>query len=159
MIDDITCEATLAHPPTLVWKAITDPTLLRTWLMGGSFGGPTVGHTFEFRDRPRPFWDGICRCEVSEADAPRRFTLRWGTGGKHPPSVVSWQLEPVGDRQTRVRFRHSELHGLLGWVMKKGMTKGWRGMLERSLPYVLDRLARGETPTREEVRAAFAGKC
>ncbi len=158
MIQDITHEAILDHPPEQVWKAITTPALLRTWLMENDFAGPTVGHTFEFRDRPRPFWDGRCKCEVIEADEPRCFALRWGIGGQNPPSVVSWMLEPEGEGRTRVRFRHGELTGLMGWFMKKGMDRGWRCMLERSLPYVLGRVAREETPTREQVLAVFACK-
>ncbi len=158
MIPDIVHEATYPDSPDVVWRAIATPEALGTWLMPNDFREATPGHRFRFTDRPRPFWDGICEWEVLEADAPRRFALRWGLNVKGAPSTVSWTLSPAGGGGTRVVFRHAGLNGLMGWFMKKGMDKGWRRMLERSLPVVLAGLARGQLPSRDEVACAFKGR-
>ncbi len=150
MIPDIVHEATYRHPPDRVWRAIAAHDALEAWLMENDLREPRAGERFRFRDRPRPFWDGVCECEIAEADAPRRFALRWGVGGSAAPSTVSWTLEPVPGG-THVLFRHAGLTGVMGWIMKRGMDKGWRRMLDRSLPFVLAGLAAGRLPGREEV--------
>ncbi|HEX9051517.1 MAG TPA: SRPBCC domain-containing protein [Anaeromyxobacter sp.] len=153
MIPDIVHEATYPYPPELVWRAIAAPDALEAWLMRNDLREPGVGGRFRFVDRPRPFWDGVCECEIAEADAPRRFALRWGVGGKAAPSDVSWTLEPAPGGGTHVTFRHAGLTGAMGWIMKKGMDRGWRRMMEASIPFVLARLAAGRLPTRDEVAA------
>jgi uncharacterized protein YndB with AHSA1/START domain len=154
VIPDIVHEATYPHAPELVWHALTTPEALGAWLMRNDLRTPVQGERFKFTDRPRPFWDGVCQCEVAEADAPRRFVLRWGVGGKGAPSTVSWALSPTPDGGTRVQFRHAGLQGVMGWMMKKGMDRGWRRMLERSLPLVVEGVARGAIPSRDDVQKA-----
>lgn len=158
MISDIVHEATYPQPPELVWRAIAAHDALESWLMKNDLREARTGERFEFRDRPRPFWDGICKCEVVEADAPRRFALRWGVRDGGEGSDVSWTLTAAPGGGTHVVFRHAGLRGPLGWIMKKGMDKGWRRMLERSLPFVLARLERtGSVPPRDEVARALKG--
>lgn len=57
-MSDITVEAVYPHPPARVWRALTDPDELESWLMENDFQ-PRVGHRFQFRDEPRPGWRGI----------------------------------------------------------------------------------------------------
>jgi uncharacterized protein YndB with AHSA1/START domain len=159
LIDDIVFEAKYPYPPDVVWRVIASPEGLNAWLMQNNFVQAEVGHQFRFMDRPRPFWDGICDCEVADAERSRRFVLRWGINGKEEPSLVSWTLTPTGDGGTRVQFRHGGLRGVMGWIMKKGMSKGWRRMMERSIPFVLKSVAsKGQMPSREDVAAALKGK-
>jgi uncharacterized protein YndB with AHSA1/START domain len=158
MIADIVHRATYRHPPELVWRAITTPEGLHAWLMVNDFREPVVGHRFQFRDRPRPFWDGICDCEVAEADMPRRFALRWGLNVKGEATRLSFELTPTTDGGTTLELRHGGLDGLMGWLMKKGMDKGWRRMVERTIPFVCDGLAKGAVPSREAVQAEFRKK-
>jgi uncharacterized protein YndB with AHSA1/START domain len=152
MISDIVYEATYPYPPEQVWKAIATPEGLSAWLMQNDFREAKVGHKFRFTDRPRPFWDGICDCEVAVADSPRLFALKWGVNVKSTTTDVSWTLAPTSDGGTHVQFRHGGLTGLMGFVMKKGMSKGWRLMLERSIPFVLEKAAQGALPPRDEVK-------
>jgi uncharacterized protein YndB with AHSA1/START domain len=158
VIPDIVHEAMYPHAPELVWRAIAAPDALETWLMRNDLREATVGARFRFMDRPRPFWDGICECEIAEADAPRRFALRWGVGPKATPSHVSWTLTPAPGGGTHAVLRHAGLTGVMGWIMKKGMDKGWRRMMERSLPFVLDELAKGRLPSRDEVARRLRGE-
>jgi len=158
MISDIVHEATYSFPPELVWRAIASPEGLSAWMMKNDFSEARVGHRFRFTDRPRPFWDGICDCEVAEADVARRFALRWGLNVKGEATSVSWTLSPTPDGGTHVLFRHAGLNGVMGWMMKKGMNKGWRRMLQKSIPFVLAGIAQGKIPSREEVRLELSRK-
>ncbi|MFO0650698.1 MAG: SRPBCC domain-containing protein [Polyangiales bacterium] len=154
MIADIVYEATYAHPREAVWRALTTSELLAAWLMANDLREARVGHTFRFTDRPRPFWNGVCSCEVLVADAPSRFELAWGTDAPGTATRASWTLAATPDGGTRLTFCHSGLHGVMGWLMKLGMSKGWRRMVERSIPFVLDEMTRGRTPTRDAVKQA-----
>lgn len=147
-------EATYPHPPEVVWRALATRDALRAWLMETDFEAPTVGHRFQFRDKPRKVvgWDGVTHCEVVEADPPRRFVFRFGAEGD-APTMVSWDLEPTPDGGTRLRFRHTGFTGLKGWLMRQGMNHGWGGMVQHSIPYVIARMLEGHVPPRDEVTA------
>jgi uncharacterized protein YndB with AHSA1/START domain len=160
MAQDITCEATYPYSPAQVWQALTRSDVVASWLMDNTLGTPVVGHRFRFTDRPRPFWDGVCECEVVTAEPDRELALRWALreGDAASGSRVTWTLAPAADGGTKLSFRHAGLTGPLGWVMKQGMTKGWNRMVSRSLPFVLEQLAKGQVPTRSQVKAAVAAR-
>ncbi|HUR63044.1 MAG TPA: SRPBCC domain-containing protein [Candidatus Thermoplasmatota archaeon] len=152
MAEDMVHEATYAQPPEAVWEAIATKAGLDAWMMQNDFVEAKVGHRFTFTDRPRPFWDGQCPCEVVEADPPRRFVLRWNTRDKHP-STVSFTLTPTGDGGTHLLFRHSGLTGFMGRMMRMGMDNGWGRMVRHSIPYVAERVAAGgPLPPKAEVK-------
>ena len=157
---DIVYSATYPHPPEQVWSLLTRPEWLEAWLMKNTLSSAEVGHRFRFTDRPRPFWDGISECEVVASEPGRRFALRWGINARNEATEVSWTLTPDGPsgNGTHLEFRHSGLRGFMGWIMKKGMTRGWQRMIERSIPYILDELAAGRTPDRDAVRCASLGR-
>lgn len=154
MTEDIVHEATYPHSPETVWRVLTTPAAMGAWLMETDFQGPTVGHRFTFRDKPRLGWSGVTACEVLEADAPRRLVFSFGDESEGSPTTrVAWELEPVGGG-TRVRFRHSGFTGFKGWMMRQGMNHGWRRIVGHSIPYVIDTMLSGSVPTREATRAA-----
>ena len=70
-----------------------------------------------------------------------------------PSTRVHWELEPVPEG-TRVRLRHSGFTGLKGWMMRQGMNNGWGLIVRRRIPYAVERVRAGQTPTREQVRAS-----
>jgi uncharacterized protein YndB with AHSA1/START domain len=60
------------HPPTKVWRALTDPVLVPLWTAQGLGAqpedfSPKVGTRFRFVAKPRLGWRGIVECEVLEA--------------------------------------------------------------------------------------------
>ncbi len=103
----------LRHPPTKVWKALTDPEHLRQWApfdadgdMGkvGSVMLTTVG-------APTPH---VTETHVKRADAPRALEYNWGGFD------VRWQLEPLDGGGTRLTLwtniaRQFIAMGAAGW--------------------------------------------
>ncbi len=132
-------EVTYPHPPALVWRALTDPTILAQWLMESTIE-PRVGHRFEFRTKPRPGFDGIVRCEVLECDPPRRLVYSWGGGPAKSPSTVAWTLVST-EGGTRLVLEHSGFHGFGGFFMRTLLGSGW-GRKLTSPEHLLDALRR-----------------
>ena len=156
MIEDIVHEATYPFPPADVWRALTTREAMGAWLMENDFHEPTVGHRFQFRDKPKRIvgWDGVTDCEVLEVVPERRLVFLFGTGRDgFPATRVTWELEPTKEG-TRVRFRHSGFTGLRGRLMRAGMSSGWGAMVKHAIPFMIERTRAGRVPTRDETKAA-----
>ena len=135
-------EVVYPHPPERVWRALTDPAVLATWLMESDIE-PRVGHRFTFRTKPGPGFDGIVHCEVLEADPPRRLVYTWGGGPtKEHPTRVEWTLTPEGSG-TRLLLEHSGFRGVAGFLLRTMLGRGWGHKLRDPQHFlrVLDRLA------------------
>ena len=139
MTDAIRTDSFFPHPPEKVWRALTDPELLASWLMPNDFE-PRVGHRFTFRTDPVPAhgFDGIVRCEVLELVPARRLRVSWAGGGLD--TTVTWDLVPEG-RGTRLLLSHE---GFDSGVPRQHATLrilggGWAGHLARRLGQTLDR--------------------
>src|SRR5258708_23582151 len=111
MPKDIRYSWTFQHPPQLVWQYLTDPALLKQWLMENDFQ-PRIGHEFMFRARPlvRLGFDGNVYCRVLEVDEPRKLSYSWrgGPGNRRLTlhSILTWTLIPeVGG--TRLVLEHT----------------------------------------------------
>lgn len=153
--EDIVHEATYPYPPDAVWRALTTPASMNAWFMETDYQGPTVGHTFQYRDKPKKVvgWNGITNCEVLEADASRRFVIRFGAREDgFPVTRLTWDLEATPEGGTRVRFRHSGFSGMKGWLMRQGMNQGWGAILRHAIPYVVAEAQAGRLPPRDEVK-------
>jgi uncharacterized protein YndB with AHSA1/START domain len=146
---DLKLERTYAHAPERVWRALTDPRAVSTWLMENDFQ-PTLGHTFTFRARPQPGWDGVTYCEVTEIDPPRRLAYKWRGGAKGKPAtldtVVRFTLEPVAGG-TKLLLEHNGFDGFKAVLLSFMMKAGWAKMLREKLPAVLDTLSRDGLPS------------
>lgn len=130
---DLQFEIVYPHPPTEVWRALTDPGALAAWLMDNDFA-PSQGHKFHFRSKSR-FGPRRIPCEVLAVDEPRLLSFSWGGQG----SVVTFRLEPAAEG-TRLRLEHTGLSGVrglaLGWVLRHG----WVHKIGQRLPEVLSRM-------------------
>jgi uncharacterized protein YndB with AHSA1/START domain len=134
-------ERTYLHPPELVWRALTEPSLVAEWLMDNDFA-PAVGHRFTLRTDPQPGFDGIVHCEVLEIDAPN--LMRWSWRGGPIDTVVTFELQPapLADASgTRLVMRQTGFDGLPAVLVSYILGAGFTGIYDRRLPAVLDRLA------------------
>jgi uncharacterized protein YndB with AHSA1/START domain len=137
----IIVEYELAHTPAKVWRALSEPALLASWLMENDIRAE-VGHRFTFKSKPMPGWDGIVHCEVLEADAPRKLSYSW-RGGSAPfgiDTVLTLTLSPSAGGGTRLRLEHT---GFLpaNAMAFEGIAKGWRGKVAERLNEILANLA------------------
>lgn len=126
----IVVERTMPHTPEKIWRALTQSTLIQTWLMSNDFE-PAVGHRFNFRATPMMGWNGVTDCEVLTLEPHAKLAYSWNASGEQAAdglkSVVTWTLTPV-EGGTHVRMEHSgfrpEDEG--GY---RGMGGGWPGIL------------------------------
>jgi uncharacterized protein YndB with AHSA1/START domain len=122
-------EREMPHPPEKIWRALTEGSLIKEWLMENDFQ-PIVGHGFKFRSTPVPNWDGIINSEVLIVEPNKKLSYSWGTMGME--SVVTWTLAATSGG-TLVRMEHSGF-GPDQDAAYKGAQYGWQkfiGGLER----------------------------
>lgn len=138
----IRTDAFLPHAPEKVWRALTDPALLATWLMPNDFR-PQVGHRFTFRTQPvaEHGFDGVVRCRVLALEPCRLLRISWA-GGRGVDTTVTWRLEPEG-RGTRLFVTHEGFDDTDPYqqMTRRILGGGWRGHLARRLEETLAALA------------------
>jgi uncharacterized protein YndB with AHSA1/START domain len=134
----ISMEFDLPHPPSKVWRALTEPELLAKWLMPTDMQ-PVVGKNFTFKTQPSPGWDGTVNCEVKEIELHKRLRYSWAGGGID--TVVTWSLAPTAKGGTLLRLEQS------GFRPDKserrffeGAKMGWQYMAAQRLPEVLGQI-------------------
>ncbi|HEX6939264.1 MAG TPA: SRPBCC domain-containing protein [Longimicrobiales bacterium] len=124
--ESISFEFDLPHPPEKVWRALTDPALLREWLLPVFDFELRPGAEFTFRAEPQPGWDGIVRCRLLESDTHRHLSWRWVAGDID--TVVTFTLTPTasGTRLSLVQsgFKPEQRRNIAGarygWKMMSG---------------------------------------
>src|SRR6266849_8643890 len=121
----ISMQYDLPHPPAKVWRALTEPELLASWLMANDMR-PVVGLTFTFKAQPTPWWDGLVKCEVLELDPHKRLRYSWRSSGVD--TIVTWTLTPTPSGGTRLALEQS---GFLpdNPAAFEGAKQGWQRML------------------------------
>jgi uncharacterized protein YndB with AHSA1/START domain len=129
----------LAHPPSRVWRALTDPDLLGRWLMPNDFQ-PRVGHrfTFDAGESGRP------ECEVLELEEERLLRISWKN--RSLDTVLTWRLAPEGSG-TRMLLEHSgfDVDDNFQSAAFGAMGDGWSVRLAAALGSLLDSLALEES--------------
>jgi uncharacterized protein YndB with AHSA1/START domain len=133
---DLTFEVSYPYPVERVWRALTDPQAIAAWLMPNDFE-PRVGHKFQFRAKPQPGWDGIVHCEVLECDPPRRLVYTWKSNILD--TQVAFTLEPVAEG-TRLRLEHTGFRGVKALLVSLVVGGGWKGIMEKHLLGVIERM-------------------
>jgi uncharacterized protein YndB with AHSA1/START domain len=122
-------EKEMPHPPEKIWRALTQGSLIKEWLMDNDFQ-PVVGHKFNFRSTPVPNWNGVIDSEVLVVEPNKKLSYSWGTLGVE--SVVVWTLTATSGG-TLVRMEQSGF-GTDQERNYKGAKYGWQkfiGGLER----------------------------
>ncbi|MGZ3418655.1 MAG: SRPBCC family protein [Polyangiales bacterium] len=130
------------HPPSKVWRALTEPALMALWGMRPEGFAPVVGTRFRLVGDPNPGWRGFIEGEVLEArepgaSSPGVLRYSWIGNANEKPTFVTFTLEHH-PRGTRVTFEHVGFAGVSGFLLAKlMMAPGWKKMLGATFPAVL----------------------
>ena len=92
-------EFDLRHPPEKVWRALTDPVLLREWLLPVVGFELEPGAAFTFQTQPHPGWDGTVSCRMLAVEPQRQLSYAWSV--PFLDTVVTFTLTPT-DAGTRL---------------------------------------------------------
>ena len=76
-IETIAFELELEHAPAKVWRALTEPELLRQWLLPVVGFDLAPGAAFELHAPPQPSWDGTVSCRILEIEPQRKLRYTW----------------------------------------------------------------------------------
>jgi uncharacterized protein YndB with AHSA1/START domain len=117
------------HPLEKIWRALTDGSLIKQWLLDNDFA-PVVGHKFTFRAPPMPNWSGIIDCQVLIIEPNKRLSYSWNSMGLE--STVAWTLVAT-EGGTLVRMEQSGFRSDQEQAYR-GASYGWQrffGGLER----------------------------
>jgi uncharacterized protein YndB with AHSA1/START domain len=127
----------LPQSPSKVWRALTDPALLATWLMANDLRA-VVGHRFTFKADPLPGWDGTVHCEVLEVDVEKRLRYSWrgGAGAMAIDTTVTWTLAPTASGGTRLSLEQAGFSPTNTFAFD-GLTRGWAGKVQARMREVL----------------------
>jgi uncharacterized protein YndB with AHSA1/START domain len=82
----------LHHAPEKVWRALTEPALLRQWLLPIAQLELAPGAAFQFQTDPHPGWDGTVHCQLLEAEPQKKLSYTWIVGDMD--TVVTFTLSP-----------------------------------------------------------------
>ena len=127
----IRVEHVYRHPPSSVWRALTDPVLHARWFVPGDIR-PIVGHRFTL-DMGK--W-GQQPCEVVEVQPERLLKYRFATGTLN--TTIAWELSPTpGGSRLILVHEGFDLDSPMARQAFEGMKPGWPGILQR-LGTVLD---------------------
>jgi uncharacterized protein YndB with AHSA1/START domain len=113
----------LPHPPAKVWRALTDPALVASWLMNTTIRAE-LGADFTFTTQPTPWWNGVVQCQILDIEVNKR--LRYTRGAAPVDTIVTWtltqtatgtrlHLEQSGFTTDNTQAYHGAQHG---WVRK-----------------------------------------
>jgi uncharacterized protein YndB with AHSA1/START domain len=89
----ISFEFDLHHPPEKVWRALTDPVLLKEWLLPVVGLELEPGAAFTLKAQPYPGWDGTVSCRILEIEAQRKISYAWVV--PFLETVVTFTLAPT----------------------------------------------------------------
>jgi uncharacterized protein YndB with AHSA1/START domain len=115
--ESIIVECDLAEPPAKVWRALTEPALLASWLMPNDIR-PEVDAHFTFQ---ADAGSGIIACEVLAAEPPHLLKYSWhgDDANRDAPdrvldSVVTFVLTETANGGTHLRLIHDGFP--VGWL-------------------------------------------
>ena len=122
--------------PEVVFKALSDPRELTQWFPDQAILEPKVGGKMKFtfykkdvKDMDRDFFP---QGTILEFITNKKLTYTW----EHPyipdfpRTTVTWELETVGERKTRVNLVHSGFVGNKNEMFEEHHT-GWTYFLNR----------------------------
>lgn len=91
--ESIAFEWDLPHAPEKVWRALTEPELLKEWLLPVFDLKLEPGAEFMFKTQAYPGWDGTVNCRFTEIEPQRKLRYTWTV--PFLDTVVTFTLQPT----------------------------------------------------------------
>ena len=125
----VSLEQYIDHPPSRVWKALTDPVLHAKWWAPGDVKA-VVGHRFTLDMGPQ---FGKQPCEVISVEPEKLLVYSFAPGTLN--TTITWRLVAEG-KGTRLSLEHRgfDLDSPMGKAAYAGMGGGWPKLLTRIGP-------------------------
>jgi uncharacterized protein YndB with AHSA1/START domain len=120
----VVIEREFSFPPEKVWRALTESSLIKQWLMKNDFQ-PVAGRAFTLRAEPVLNWNGIIDCQILAVEPGKTLSYSWSTMGH--ASVVTFTLMPT-QAGTHVRMEHSGFRPDQE-AAYKGAKYGWQNFI------------------------------
>jgi len=119
----------------VVWAYLTQEDLLSKWCMATSSFYLQQGKIFRFEPSLSTYWKDTFINTIIDYEVCKSFSYRFECEKKKIDTVVSWQLEEIGDK-TKLYLEHS------GFKFKNFFTRlyikrGWKEMLYDNLYNIL----------------------
>jgi uncharacterized protein YndB with AHSA1/START domain len=158
----IALKTSLSYPPAVIWRALTDSSILGRWFMENDIV-PELHHAFTFHMAPQKGWDGITHCEIIalEPEKSISYTYRGEATGEKAlacagihsdkadkmtkgiftqlDTVVTFTIAPTCGG-TLLSLKQSGYKGLKLVLISYIMEMGWKKQLNKKLPAALSPL-------------------
>jgi len=119
-------ERDLPHPPEMVWRALTEASLIEQWLMQNDFE-PNLGREFKLRMAPVQGWNGVIDCTVLSVEPHRLLSYTWSSMGLD--TSVIYTLTPTA-AGTHLRVEQSGFPSTDS-PYYRGASYGWQAFLSK----------------------------
>ncbi len=125
---DIRMERFYPYPRHLVWRAITDKSLMERWMQMENNFEAIVGHQFELKDISGN-WDGVLSCKVILVDPPEQLAYSFKGGSMRHETTVTITLSEE-QNGTRLKLDHTGFTGFVDIIFSGIFGYGWRRMFK-----------------------------
>ena len=124
-------------PIELVWRAITEPELMKKWYFDIAGFKPEVGCKFQF-DGGEEGKRYTHLCEIIEIIPKEKLKYSWKYKGEEGISYVTFELLAVG-KHTKLKLTHEGLSTFTNLdFIRENFVAGWKYLLQESLKEFLE---------------------
>ncbi len=122
-----------------IWRAITEPEMMKQWYFDLPGFKPEVGYTFTFVGGP-PEKEYLHLCEVTEVLPGKRLQYTWRYDGYAGNSLVTFEIFPTGNTSL-VKLTHEGLETFpaVPDLARENFVMGWTEIIGRQLPSFLNK--------------------
>ena len=129
-------ERTFNAPVERVWKAITDKDQMKQWYFDLNSFRLELGFEFSFTGKGSAGEDYVHLCKITEIQAGRKLAYSWQYKDYPGYSVVTFELFPEPEGQTRLRLTHEGLETFPGDskdFKRESFMMGWTELIGKNL--------------------------
>ncbi|HEY8472570.1 MAG TPA: SRPBCC domain-containing protein [Natronosporangium sp.] len=147
---EVRLEVELPHPPELVWRALTEPRLLREWFMPTDLVA-REGAEFTLEPGTLPGFLGPVSAEVTELVPPERIVMRWQ--GERLHTRVAWEITRSW-ASSKLLVLQTGFIGAPATLRRRALRDTYARLFAEQLPATLDRLAALAEEARDDAAVA-----